>query len=352
MLANDRFLRAIVRKKIDRTPVWIMRQAGRYLPEYRAVRAKAGDFLTLCKTPELACEVTLQPVERFPLDAAIIFSDILTIPDALGLGLKFVEGEGPCFERPIRSREAIENLPVIHAEADLSYVMDAIRLSKRALNQKIPLIGFAGSPWTMACYMVEGKSSQHFQEIKRFLYRDPVLLHQLLKQLSRAVTDYLQAQIKAGADVLMIFDSWGGILSPEHYLEFSLSYMQAIIEGINRLQPQNKIPIILFSKNGGQHLEEICQAGADVIGLDWMADLQKAKQRVGHRVALQGNLDPAALYAEPSAIRHSVKQVLDAFGEGSGHIFNLGHGISPDVKPEHVKVMIEAVHEYSPIYYQ
>lgn len=352
MLANDRLIRAIYREKLDRTPVWIMRQAGRYLPEYRALRAKAGDFLSLCKTPELACQITLQPIERFPLDAAIIFSDILTIPDAYGLGLHFVEGEGPCFENPIRSRESIESLPSLDPEQDLSYVMEAIRATKRALQNKIPLIGFSGSPWTLACYMIEGKASKTFNEVKRFLYRDPLLLHQLLTHLEHSVIDYLNAQIEAGADVLMIFDTWGGLLAPEDYLEFSLKYMQNIVQGLKQVKGQSKVPVILFTKNGGQQIEAMSKTGCDAIGLDWTADIQQARDKVGNVVALQGNLDPAILYAEPTIIKRSVKKLLESFGMGSGHIFNLGHGISPDVNPEHLAIMIEAVHEYSPEYHR
>jgi len=352
MLANDRLIRAIFRQKLDRTPVWMMRQAGRYLPEYREVRKKAGDFLSLCKNPELACQVTLQPIERFPLDAAIIFSDILTIPDAFGLDLQFVEGEGPCFNNPIRTSQAITSLPHIIPELELAYVMDAIRMAKQALGNKLPLIGFAGSPWTLACYMIEGSTSKNFNEIKRFLYRDPVLLHQLLSHLSHATTDYLNAQIAAGVDVLMIFDTWGGLLSRSHYLEFSLRYMQEIIQGLKPAEKKQKVPVILFTKNSGLHLEEISRTACDAIGLDWMTDLREARQKVGNRVALQGNLDPAALYAEPDIIKQSVKRILEEFGQGSGHIFNLGHGISPDVDPSHVAVMIEAVHEWSPAYHR
>lgn len=352
MLVNDRLIRAIFRQKVDRTPVWMMRQAGRYLPEYREVRKKAGDFLSLCKNPELACQVTLQPIERYPLDAAIIFSDILTIPDAFGLGLQFVEGEGPCFNNPIRTSQAITSLPQLNSEVELAYVMDAIRMTKKALGNKIPLIGFAGSPWTLACYMIEGSASKNFNEIKRFLYRDPLLLHQLLIHLSHATTDYLNAQVNAGVDVLMIFDTWGGLLSRSDYLEFSLRYMQKIIQGLKPLQKKQKVPVIIFTKNGGLHLDEISRIGCDAIGLDWMADLQEARQKVGDRVALQGNLDPAALYADPDAIKQSVKRVLESFGQGSGHIFNLGHGISPDVNPSHVAAMIDAVQELSPTYHR
>ncbi len=356
MLANDRLIRSLFREKVDRTPVWIMRQAGRYLPEYRALRQRAGDFLTLCKTPELACQITLQPIERFPLDAAIIFSDILTIPDAFGLGLHFVEGEGPCFENPVRSHRSITSLPHIDPNIELAYVMDAIRITKKTLANKIPLIGFSGSPWTLACYMVEGKSSKDFNEIKRLLYHDPSLLHQLLSHLSQSVTDYLNAQIEAGADVLMIFDTWGGLLSHHHYLEFSLRYMQRIIQGIQQIEntqkKKHKTPIILFTKNGGLYLEDISHTGCDAIGLDGLADLRIARQKVGHQVALQGNLDPAALYAEPKVIKQWVKRVLEDFGQGSGHVFNLGHGISPDINPEHVLAMVEAVHELSPAYHK
>jgi len=348
---NDRFLKALAHQKLDRTPIWIMRQAGRYLPEYRELRNKVKDFLTLCKTPELATRVTLQPVQRFPLDAAIVFSDILTIPDALGLGLHFVENEGPQFRRPLRTAKDIEQLPKIDPETELRYVMDTIRMTKHELSTRLPLIGFAGSPWTLATYMVEGKGSKQFNEIKRLLYCEPALLHQLLSHLTQATIDYLNAQIAAGVDALMIFDTWGGLLSQTHYFSYSLNYMQKIIQALLLKQPHKKIPIILFTKNGGLHLDEMAETGCDAIGLDWLADLQHARQRVGHRVALQGNLDPATLYANQPTIRSEVANVLRAYGKGSGHIFNLGHGIPPDVHPDKVGFLIEAIHELSPAYH-
>lgn len=343
MLNNDRLIRALRRQPVDRTPVWIMRQAGRYLPEYRALRKQATDFLTLCKTPELACCATLQPINRFPLDAAIIFSDILTIPDAYGLGLTFLEGEGPCFRHPVRIASDIKALPTVDPETELRYVMDAIRMVSKELAQKIPLIGFSGSPWTIATYMVEGRSSKNFSHIKGMMYRDPILLHQLLNHLTMTIIDYLNAQVAAGANVLMIFDTWGGVLSRKDYLEFSLKYLSDIVKGVRQGSKPSDVPIILFSKNGGQHLIELSQTGCDAVGLDWTADLNHARRQVGQSVALQGNLDPAALYGNAQQIQQAVKAVLQAYGEGPGHIFNLGHGIYPDIDPEHVSMMIEAV---------
>jgi len=353
VLDNDRLLRALLRKPVDRTPVWIMRQAGRYLPEYRAIRKKIKDFLTLCKTPELATEITLQPIERFPLDAAIIFSDILTIPDAFGLGLQFIEGEGPRFQKTVRSLDAVRALPRIDPEVELRYVMDAIRFTQQSLASRLPLLGFSGSPWTLATYMVEGKSSKQFTEVKRLLFQNPTLLHQLLSHLTSAVTDYLNAQIAAGVDAVMIFDTWGGLLSPTQYAEFSLDYMKQIVNNLNRVHhlKQAKIPVILFTKNGGLHLDGLVETGCDAIALDWTADLHRARQQVGSKVALQGNLDPSALYGSPLSIYHAVRQILDQFGQGTGHVFNLGHGIHPDIDPEHVSAMIEAVRDLSPSYH-
>ena len=346
-LRNDRLLRALLRQPVDRTPVWLMRQAGRYLPEYRATRARAGRFLTLCQTPELACEVTLQPLERFPLDAAILFSDILTIPDAMGLGLSFSEGEGPLFARPVRSQADIARLSVPDPETELRYVMDAVRLIRRELAGRVPLIGFAGSPWTLATYMVEGGSSKDFARVKGLLYDDPDLLHSLLEVIAHAVTTYLNAQVAAGAHVLMVFDTWGGVLSPRTYREFSLAYMARIVAGLTREVGGRRIPVILFTKGGGAWLEDIAATGCDAVGVDWTVDLREARQRVGSRVALQGNLDPAALAASPARIRAQVAQVLADFGPGSGHVFNLGHGIQPWADPEHARVLVEAVHELS-----
>ncbi len=352
MVASEhRLIRALFRQPIDRTPVWIMRQAGRYLPEYLAVRKKAKDFLTLCKTPELAAEVTLQPLARFPLDAAIIFSDILTIPDAFKMGLYFAEGEGPRFSKPICTVADIAGLPELDPEIELRYVMDAIRLVKSELNHKVPLIGFAGSPWTIATYMVEGQSSKSFSKIKKMLYSEPALLHQLLLNLSSNVTRYINAQIMAGADAIMLFDTWGGILSYENYLAFSLHYMDMIVKHSLCSHRDKKIPIILFTKNGGQALEAMAATGCDALGIDWTTSLDAARQRVGNQVALQGNLDPAILYADSHDIQQEVKRVLAAYGHGSGHIFNLGHGINPDTDPEKLAVMINTVHTESARYH-
>ncbi|CAK0750418.1 uroporphyrinogen decarboxylase [Gammaproteobacteria bacterium] len=348
-LKNDRLLRALRREPVDVTPVWMMRQAGRYLPEYRKVREQAGDFMTLCRTPELACEVTLQPINRFPLDAAILFSDILTIPDAMGLGLSFAEGEGPRFARPLRSSRDIEALGIPDPEQDLRYVMDAVRLIRRELDGRVPLIGFAGSPWTLATYMLEGASSKEFRVTKTLLYDQPEQLRQLLAVLSKAVTIYLAAQLAAGAQALMVFDTWGGTLTPQDYLTFSLDPMQQVIQGIKAQDPQ--VPVILFTKGGGAWLEAMAATGCDALGLDWTTDLGIARARVGERVALQGNLDPAVLYASPARIRARVGEVLAAYGSGSGHIFNLGHGIHPDVSPDHAAALVAAVHDLSRAYH-
>ncbi len=350
-LRNDRLLRALLRQPVDVTPVWLMRQAGRYLPEYRAARARAGSFLALCQTPELACEVTLQPLERFPLDAAILFSDILTIPDAMGLGLSFSEGEGPVFARPVRSATDIARLSAPDPEIELRYVMDAVRLIRRELAGRVPLIGFSGSPWTLATYMVEGGSSKDFARVKGLLYDRPEQLHRLLDVTARAVTAYLNAQAAAGAQALMVFDTWGGILSSPAYREFSLAYMAQIVAGLTREFGGQRIPVILFTKGGGAWLEEIAATGCDAAGVDWTADLGEARRRVGSRVALQGNLDPAALAAAPERIRALVAQTLADFGPGSGHVFNLGHGIQPWADPEHVRVLVEAAHESSAPYH-
>lgn len=349
--SKHRLIRALFRQPVDRTPVWIMRQAGRYLPEYLEVRKKAKDFLTLCKTPELACQVTLQPLARFPLDAAIIFSDILTIPDAFNMGLYFAEGEGPRFLNPICTAADIAKLPELDPEIELRYVMDAIRMAKRELNNTVPLIGFAGSPWTIATYMIEGQSSKSFSKIKKMRYSNPDLLHQLLSKLSNNITRYINAQIQAGADAVMIFDTWGGILSHENYLEFSLQYMGSIVKNTVRIHNDKKIPIILFTKNGGQALEAMAATGCDALGIDWTTALGHARQLVGHQVALQGNLDPAVLYAEHHYIEEEVKRVLAAYGSGPGHIFNLGHGINPDTDPEKVAIMVNAVHTESMNYH-
>jgi uroporphyrinogen decarboxylase len=347
-IKNDRFLRALWRQPVDRTPVWMMRQAGRYLPEYRRVREQAGSFMSLCTTPELACEVTLQPLQRYRLDAAILFSDILTIPDAMGLGLEFVEGEGPQFRDPVRTPENIRRLPIPDPEDSLRYVTDAVRLIRRELDGRVPLIGFAGSPWTLATYMVEGRSSREFRHIKGLLYEQPELLHLLLGKLAEAVARYLNAQITSGVDAIMVFDTWGGVLSAAQYRQFSLNYARLALEGIDRDRNGQKIPAILFTKGGGQWLEAMAASGYDALGLDWTTDIGEARVRVGDRAALQGNLDPQALYAPVPALRAEVRQILERYGAGSGHVFNLGHGVWPDVNPEHVAAMIEAVHEFSP----
>ena len=342
MLANDRFLKALRREAVDRTPVWIMRQAGRYLPEYRATRAKAGNFLTLCKTPELACEVTLQPLERFPLDAAILFSDILTIPDAMGLGLSLDEGVGPRFARPIRSAGDVAALGVPDPHGALRYVVDAVTLIKRELNERVPLIGFAGSPWTLATYMVEGGGGDHdFKRTKGLAYGEPVLMHQLLDVVTRSVIEYLKAQRAAGVDALMVFDTWGGALAANAYREFSLEYMARIVEALG-----TDVPVILFTKGCGAWLEAIADTGCSAMGLDWTVDPRDARRRVGHRCALQGNLDPAVLRAPIPVIEREVAQTLERFGNAPGHVFNLGHGITPDIDPAHVAALVAAVHDH------
>ena len=347
-LVNDRFLRALRREPVDCTPVWIMRQAGRYLPEYRATRERAGSFLALAKTPELACEVTLQPLARFDLDAAILFSDILTVPDAMGLGLYFADGEGPRFERPIRTHAQIAQLAVPDMEEDLAYVMDAVRLIRRELRGRVPLIGFSGSPWTLACYMVEGGGSDTFSRIKAMAYNEPAALHRLLEVVTNAVIAYLSAQRAAGAQVLQIFDTWGGVLSPAMYREFSLRYLTRIAQEL----PRTGTPLVLFGKGNGAYLEELAASGAEAIGIDWTVSLGDARRRVGDRVALQGNVDPAVLYASPDVIRNEVGAALESYGRGRGHVFNLGHGISPDVDPAHLKVLIDAVHALSWPYHE
>lgn len=348
---NDRFLRALLRQPVDCTPIWIMRQAGRYLPEYRATRERAGDFMTLCQTPELACEVTLQPLERFPLDAAILFSDILTVPDAMGLGLYFAEGEGPRFERPVRNRDEIGRLSDPDPEVELRYVMDAVRLIRRELAGRVPLIGFSGSPWTLATYMVEGAASKEYAHIKGMLYDDPASLHLLLDVLAKSVSAYLNAQIAAGAQAVMLFDTWGGILSPTAYQEFSLDYMARVLDRLTREHEGRTVPVILFTKGGGQWLESMAQTGCDALGLDWTTNIGEARRRVGGRVALQGNLDPAVLYASPERIRDETARVLADFGSGTGHVFNLGHGIHQHIHPDHVGALVEAVHELSRPYH-
>jgi uroporphyrinogen decarboxylase len=348
---NDRLLRALLREPVDVTPIWIMRQAGRYLPEYRAVREKAGSFMRLCTTPELACEVTLQPLRRFDLDAAILFSDILTIPDAMGLGLHFADGEGPQFERPVRSAADVQRLGVPDPEVALRYVMDAVRLIRRELDGRVPLIGFAGSPWTLATYMVEGGTSKEFALIKGMLYDQPALLHRLLDTVADAVTVYLNAQIAAGAQAVMIFDTWGGALTPRDYSEFSLRYMGRIVQGLTREHDGRRVPVTLFTKGGGQWLEAMTGTGCDALGVDWTTDLGDARTCTAGRVALQGNMDPSVLYAGADRIRAEVDTILNSYGPGSGHVFNLGHGIHQGVDPDKVAVLVDAVHERSARYH-
>ena len=351
-LQNDTFIRALLKQPVDYTPVWMMRQAGRYLPEYRAIREKAGSFLALCTNPELACEVTLQPLRRFDFDAAILFSDILTIPDAMGLGLYFTEGEGPRFKYPVRTVADIDKLPVPDPEGELRYVMDAVRLIRQELQGRVPLIGFSGSPWTLATYMIEGGGSKSFQKAKGLMYEQPKQLHIMLGKLALSVAAYLNAQIAAGAQAVMLFDTWGGMLTTEDYAEFSLRYAKQVRALLKTDHNGHRIPTILFTKGGGQWLETMLDAGYDALGLDWQTDIQQARSRVGAQVALQGNMDPVALYAEPDYIIAKVKAILAKFGAGSGHVFNLGHGILPDINPEHVKAMVDAVHQYSPDYHK
>jgi uroporphyrinogen decarboxylase len=344
-LKNDRFLRALLKQPVDKTPVWIMRQAGRYLPEYREVRAKAGDFMTLCSTPELACEVTLQPLHRFDLDAAILFSDILTVPDAMGLGLYFEEGEGPKFKSPVRTAAEINKLRAPDPYGSLGYVMDAVSLIRKELDGAVPLIGFSGSPWTLATYMVEGGSSKTFSKIKGLLFEDSKAAHQLLSILADSVASYLNAQIEAGAQAVMIFDSWGGALSTPHYKEFSLAYMQKIVDQLTRNKDGEQIPVILFTKGGGLWLKEIAATGCDAVGLDWTIDLGAAREQIGDKVALQGNMDPAVMGTSPEVIKAEVARILKSYGNGAGHVFNLGHGITPNINPENVEALVNAVHE-------
>jgi uroporphyrinogen decarboxylase len=329
-----------------------MRQAGRYLPEYRETRAKVKNFMTLCQTPELACEITLQPLKRFPLDAAILFSDILTIPDAMGLGLHFTEGEGPYFEHPLRDQAAIDRLGVPDPHETLRYVIDAITLIRRELNGQAPLIGFAGSPWTLATYMVEGKATKNFHTVKGLMFEQPQLMHRLLNTIALAVTAYLNAQIAAGAQAIMIFDSWGGILTSRDYLEFSLRYMQQIVQNLTRHYENQYVPVILFTKDGNEWLEHIAATECDAVGLDWKLPLAVARERIGNQVALQGNMDPCVLYASPQRIEEEVANILASFGKGNGHVFNLGHGIHPQVSPERVSILVDAVHNLSRTYHQ
>ncbi|MGN2253453.1 uroporphyrinogen decarboxylase [Frateuria sp. GZRe12] len=345
-LKNDRFLRALRREPTDTTPIWVMRQAGRYLPEYRATRERAGSFMGLAQNPEFACEVTLQPLERFDLDAAILFSDILTIPDAMGLGLSFAQGEGPQFARPVRSAADIAGLAVPDMDGELRYVMDAVHLIRRELDGRVPLIGFSGSPWTLACYMVEGHGSRDFATLKAMCWNEPKLAHQLLAVLARAVASYLAAQAAAGAQVLMVFDTWGGLLGPASFREFSLRYMSEVVAALKADPHARDLPVILFSKGAGPHLGEMSDTGCDALGVDWTIDLADARRAVAGKVALQGNLDPAVLRSNPEVIRREARAVMDSYGNHPGHVFNLGHGITPEVEPDHVKVLVDEVHAY------
>jgi uroporphyrinogen decarboxylase len=350
-IKNDRYLRALMRQPVDHTPVWMMRQAGRYLPEYKATRAQAGDFMSLCKNAQLASEVTLQPLRRFPLDAAILFSDILTIPDAMGLELRFAAGEGPVFDKPIKNKADVDRIGIPDPEVELQYVMNAVRQIRKDLQGEVPLIGFSGSPWTLATYMIEGGSSKAFTKIKKMMYAEPQLLHLLLDKLANSVIKYLNAQIKAGAQSVMIFDTWGGVLTPRDYNLFSLQYMHKIVDGLIRENDGRRVPVTLFTKNGGMWLEQIAATGCDAVGLDWTVNIADAKARIGDKVALQGNMDPSMLYASPERIREEVSSILEGFGKGTGHVFNLGHGIHLDVPPENAGVFVNAVHELSKIYH-
>ena len=341
------YINALLKKEVKRTPIWVMRQAGRYLPEYRSTRKKAGDFLSLCKSSELACEVTLQPLERFDLDAAILFSDILTIPDAMGLGLHFIEGEGPRFSKPLNNLSDIERLTKPDVGDKLTYVFDTVSTIKKNLKNRVPLIGFSGSPWTLTTYMVEGGSSKSYSKVKALMFQNPRHMHQLLDILADTVIDYLNAQIEAGADSVMIFDTWGGLLNKQCYEDFSLQYMTKIVDSLHRNYEGKTIPVTLFTKGGSAWLEQIAMSGCDGIGLDWTIELGEAERRVGKLVALQGNLDPSVLYASPEVIVSEVNKVLDQFKGETGHVFNLGHGVTPDVNPENMKILVDAVHAYS-----
>ncbi|MBD8899710.1 uroporphyrinogen decarboxylase [Rhodanobacter sp. DHG33] len=345
-LKNDRFLRALRREPVDTTPIWVMRQAGRYLPEYRATRERAGSFMGLAQNPEFACEVTLQPLARFDLDAAILFSDILTIPDAMGLGLSFAQGEGPQFARTVRTAADVARLGVPDMDGELRYVTDAVRLIRRELAGRVPLIGFSGSPWTLACYMVEGSGSRDFATLKAMCWSEPALAHRLLDVLARSVAAYLSAQAAAGAQALMIFDTWGGLLGPAPFREFSLRYMAQIVSELKADAHARDLPVILFSKGAGAHLAAMADTGCAALGVDWTIALAGARRAVGGKVALQGNLDPAILRAGPEVIRREARAVLDSYGPNPGHVFNLGHGITPEVDPEHVHVLVDEVHTY------
>lgn len=350
-LKNDTYLRALLRQPTDRTPLWVMRQAGRYLPEYRQLRAEAGSFMNLCTNPELACEVTLQPLRRFPLDAAILFSDILTIPDAMGLGLYFAEGEGPKFERTISNDNDINQLLTPDPEKSLAYVMNAVSLIRKELQGQVPLIGFSGSPWTLATYMVEGGSSKTFPKIKSMLYSQPKTIHLLLDKLADAVIAYLNAQIESGAQAVQIFDTWGGVLADDKFREFSLAYLDKIVAGLHRRYDGEPIPVVLFCKGCNGHLEALADTGCDGLGVDWTISLNDARARVGERVSLQGNLDPAVMLTNPECIEAQVKKTLASYGQGHGHVFNLGHGITPDVDPDHMTALTQSVTRLSPAWH-
>jgi uroporphyrinogen decarboxylase len=345
-LQNDLLLRALLRQPTPRRPIWLMRQAGRYLPEYRATRARAGNFMAMCTHPEIACEVTLQPIDRFPMDAAILFSDILTIPHAMDLGLEFEAGEGPKIERPVRSAADVEKLKVPDPARELRYVIDAVALIRRELAGRVPLIGFAGSPWTVGTYMVEGGGSKTFGRIKRMMYESPRVLHRLLEVLAQSTILYLNAQIAAGAQAVMLFDTWGGVLTPAQYEEFSLRYMARVVDALTRESEGRRVPNIVFTKGGGAWLKKISAIGCDAVGVDWTTDLATAREAVEGRVALQGNLDPSALFAPPDTLRAETLRVLESYGAGPGHVFNLGHGITPDVDPERVAVLVDTVRSF------
>jgi uroporphyrinogen decarboxylase len=347
VLKNDLLLRALLREPTPRRPIWLMRQAGRYLPEYRATRGRAGTFMAMCMNPQIACEVTLQPIDRFPLDAAILFSDILTIPHAMNLGLEFEAGEGPRFERPVRSAADVDKLWVPDPGRELRYVIDAVALIRRELGGRVPLIGFAGSPWTVGTYMVEGGGSKNFGRIKRMMYESPRVLHRLLDVLARSTVSYLNAQVAAGAQAVMLFDTWGGVLTPAQYEEFSLRYMAQVVDALTRESEGRRVPNIVFTKGGGAWLGKIAAIGCDAVGVDWTIDLASARQAVDGRVALQGNLDPSALFAPPETLRAETIRVLDSYGAGAGHVFNLGHGITPDVDPERVALVVDTVRSYA-----
>jgi uroporphyrinogen decarboxylase len=350
-LKNDLLLRALLREPVSRTPLWIMRQAGRYLPEYRETRAQAGDFMSLCRNPDLACEVTMQPLRRYALDAAILFSDILTVPDAMGLGLYFVTGEGPKFKNPVQTVDAIRQLQVPDVENELGYVFDAVRTIRRELDGKVPLIGFAGSPFTCGTYMVEGGSSREFPTIKGLAKESPEVLDELMNKVAETTTEYLNAQIEAGAQAVQIFDTWGAALEPDDFRRFSLASMQKIVDGLTREKDGRKIPVILFTKGAGPLLKDLADTGCDALGVDWTTDLAEAREYVNDKVALQGNLDPATLRESHEVIREGVARTLASYGNGPGHVFNLGHGITPDIDPDNLGVLVDAVHEMSPQYH-